>query len=253
LGSAMQQLVSYTADQTVVQRYLTTADEKAAARGIWTNAVLTIPATLIFFGVGTALWAFYKTNPAMLNPTGKSDDIFPWFIAQQLPMGVAGLVIAGLFAAAMSSLDSSLNSMATTITTDFYRWRRPQATDRQCLKLARWLTVALGLFGILSAIIMAVLQSESMWDQYIKVIGLLGGGLAGLFALGIFTRRTTGRGAVVGFLGSAGVLFCVSYFQLVNLLLYAAVGIVGCFVIGYLASRLMPDRRRDLEKGEFRP
>jgi len=247
VGAAMQILVSYTGDQTVVQRYLTTKDEKAAARGIWTNALLTIPASLLFFGVGTALWVFYKTSPELLNPTGKSDDIFPWFIAQQLPAGVAGLVIAGLFAAAMSSLDSSMNSMATAITTDFYRWIWPAASDRHLLGVARYLTVILGILGTGSAVVMAILNSPSMWDQYMKVLGLFGGGLAGLFALGIFTRRTHAGGAVAGFLASAVVLYCVAALEAVHAILYAAVGVASCFLIGYLLSLVIPGARRDLD------
>ncbi|MHC4176132.1 MAG: sodium:solute symporter family protein [Planctomycetota bacterium] len=246
LGKPFEVLVSYTADQTVVQRYLTTSDQKAAARGIWTNAVLTIPASILFFSVGTALWAFYRTHPAMLNPAGKIDEIFPWFIAQQLPMGVAGLVIAGLFAAAMSSLDSSMNSMATAITTDFYRRTHPEAPDRRCLSLARWLTVALGIVGTGFALYMAFLDSTSMWDQYSKVVGLFGGGLAGLFAVGIFTRRTTSLGAILGFLGSAALLFWIRSYTPVHFFLYPTIGLGGCFVIGYLISLVMPAGRREL-------
>ena len=247
LGRLFEQLVPYTADQTCVQRYLTTADEKAAARSIWTNAALTVPATLIFFGVGTALWAFYKAHPALLNPAGRSDDIFPWFIAQQLPVGISGLVIAGLLAAAMSSLDSSMNSMATALVTDFYRKLRPAAADHRCLVLARWLTVALGVIGTGFALYMAYINSTSMWDQYTKIIGLFGGGLAGLFAVGIFTRRTNGPGAIVGFIASAGVLYFVKQFTEVHFFLYAGIGIVTCFVVACLASRLIPVRQRDLE------
>ena len=246
LGKPFEVLVSYTADQTVVQRYLTTGDERAAARGIWTNALLTIPASVLFFGVGTALWAFYRMHPGMLNPTGKIDEIFPWFIAQQLPTGVAGLVIAGLFAAAMSSLDSSLNSMATAITTDFYRRFRPEAPDRQCLRLARWLTVVLGIVGTGFALYMAFLDSASMWDQYSKIIGLFGGGLAGLFAVGIFTRRTTALGAILGFLGSAVLLFCIRSYTPVHFFLYPTIGLGGCFLIGYTASLVIPAGRREL-------
>ncbi len=246
LGKPFEVLISYTSDQTVVQRYLTTADEKAAARGIWTNAVLTIPASIIFFAVGTALWAFYKANPAELDPVGKIDQIFPWFIARELPMGVAGLVIAGLFAAAMSSLDSSMNSMATAITTDFYRRFKPDTGDHQCLVLARWLTVLLGAVGTGCGLYMSYLNSASMWDQYIKIIGLFGGGLAGLFAVGIFTRRTNGVGVIFGFLGSAVILRAVTYTP-VHIFLYPLIGMGSCFVIGYVASMVVPGRRRDLQ------
>jgi len=247
LGKPIEVLISYTADQTVVQRYLTTPDEKAAARGIWTNAALTIPASIIFFGVGTALWAFYRGHPAMLNPGGKIDEIFPWFIAQQLPMGIAGLVIAGLFAAAMSSLDSSMNSMATAVTTDFYRRYRPEAPDAKCLRLARGLTVAFGAVGTALALYMAYLNSTSMWDQYIKIIGLFGGGLAGLFALGIFTRRTTAAGALVGFGSSAALLAWVQHVAPFHPMLYPAVSMGSCVVVGYVASLLLPREARSHE------
>ena len=246
LGKPFESLISYTSDQTVVQRYLTTADEKSAAKGVWTNAILCIPASIIFFGAGTALWAYYRLHPEMLNPTGRIDDIFPWFIAQQLPAGVAGLVIAGLFAAAMSSLDSSMNSMATAVTTDFYRRFRPHVSDVRCLNLARWLTVILGIVGTGFACYMAYINSTSMWDQYSKVIGLFGGGLAGLFAVGIFSRRVTGLGAICGFVGSAALLYLIKSQSQVHFFLYPTIGVCGCFAIGYLASLLIPFGRKDV-------
>lgn len=99
IGGLFQNLVSYSADQAVVQRYLTTRDEKAAARSIWTNAAMVIPVSLIWFAVGTALYVFYKAHPNLLDPTLNTDQTFPLFIAQQLPVGIVGVVIGGLFAA----------------------------------------------------------------------------------------------------------------------------------------------------------
>ncbi|KPL09407.1 hypothetical protein AMJ85_06665 [candidate division BRC1 bacterium SM23_51] len=247
VGRFLEQFVSYTSDQTVVQRYLTTADEKQAARSIWTNAVLAIPAAIIFFGLGTALWAFYRTHPHLLNPAGRTDDIFPWFIIQQLPAGVAGLVIAGLFAAAMSSLDSSMNSMATAITTDFYRRLKRTVSDRECLNFARVLTVLLGAAGTGFALYMAVLQSTSMWDQYTKIIGLFGGGLAGLFAAGVLTRRANGAGIIVGFAASAVVLYVVKASGAVHFFLYAGIGIATCVAAGWLASWLLPGAVKSID------
>lgn len=247
VGKLLEQLISYTSDQAVVQRYLTTRTDRQAARSIWTNAALTIPSSLIFFGMGTCLWAFYKTHPHLLNPAGRTDDIFAWFIAQRLPAGVSGLAFAGLFAAAMSTLSGSMNSMATALTTDFYRRLKSTASDRECLNFARALTVALGLAGTAIALYMAVLRSTSIWDQYIKILGLFGGGLAGLFAAGIFTRRTNGPGMVLGFFASAAVLYFVSTSTHVHFFLYAAVGILSCVAIGWLASGLFPKRRVNLD------
>ncbi len=237
VGNAFITLGSYTADQVVIQRYLTTADERQAARAIWINALLIIPSAVVFFGLGTTLWVYYRANPALLDPAMEQGDrIFPWFIVTQLPVGMSGLVIAGLLAAAMSTLDSSLNSMATAIVTDFYRRLRPIASDRRCLRLARVLTVILGGFGTGTALYMARFDIPSLWDLFSKVVGFLGGGLTGLFVLAVFTRRTTGYGALVGAIVSAGVVSVVAMLTSVHFFLYPAIGVVTCVVVGYGVS-----------------
>ncbi len=240
IGNLLSNLFPYTADQTVIQRYLTTRDEKQAAKSVWTNAVLTIPASVIFFGLGTALFVFYKTRPELLNPALQTDAIFPWFIVQQLPAGISGLVIAGLFAAAMSTLDSSLNSVSTAMVTDFYRRFNPGTRDKTCLKMARWLTVLLGMVAAGTALLMATYEIKSLWDLYLKWLSLLGGILAGVFALGIFTQRAHGHGALVGAVISVVVLFMVVSYTRMHLFLYAAVGIVSCSVTGYMVSLVIP-------------
>ena len=181
--------------------------------------------------LGTALWAFFKTHPELLDPTGKTDQIFPWFIAGQLPAGVSGLVIAALFAAAMSSLDSSMNSMATAITTDFYGRFRPRITDRHRLRVARVLTAMLGVSGTGVALYTARLGSTSIWDLNFEIAGLFGAGLAGLFAAGVLTRRTSGAGILVGFLASGVVLYFVKYSTDIHFFLYGAAGILSCVLI----------------------
>ena len=241
-------IISYGSDQTVIQRYLTTKDERAARRGIWTNAVLCIPASLLFFGIGTALFAFYRSQPQALSPTlGNADAIFPWYIVSQLPAGLAGLLIAGVFAAAMSSLDSSMNSVAAAVTTDFYRRFRPQAADRSCLALARGTTVAVGLLGTAFALMMAQWHIKSLWDQFATYLGLFGGGLGGLFILAIFTRRTHGVGALLGLLGSGAVQFAIREICPLHPWFYAVTGIVSCFVIGYVASLVIPAPAKPLD------
>ncbi len=248
IGNMFITLGPYTTDQAVIQRYLTTADEKQAARSIWTNGALAIPSAIIFFGLGTALWAFYKVHPEQLTPAlQKTDSIFPWFIATQLPVGVAGLVIAGLFAAAMSSLDSSMNSMATAMVTDWYRRFKPGLDDHHCLNVARWLTVLLGAFGTGTALYMAMSDIPSLWDLFTKVIGLLSGSLIGLFALGIFTRRANGVGGLIGAITSAVVLYLVQQYTPVHFFLYAFVGVVACFSVGYTASLVFPPGKQSLE------
>ncbi|MHC4328373.1 MAG: sodium:solute symporter family protein [Planctomycetota bacterium] len=243
LGNLFSNLVPYSADQTVIQRYLTTPTEKQAARAIWTNAVLTVPAALIFFFLGTALYVFYKTKPENLNPTIDTDAILPWFVVRELPIGVAGVVLAAIFAAAMSSLDSSMNSMATVLVTDFYYRFKPNSADRTRLMLARIITILLGMFGTGCALLMATYPIKSLWDFFLALLGLLGGGLAGLFVLGIFTRRANSAGAIIGVICSTATLYCVQRFTDVHFFLYGGIGITTCASVGYLASLLIPSSK----------
>jgi Na+/proline symporter len=240
VGSLLSNLAPYTADQSVVQRYITTSDQRQAERAIWMNAWLTVPATVLFFAIGTMLFLFYRQNPAALEPSLGSDSIFPLFIADYMPAGVAGIVIAGIFAAAQSTASSSVNSVVTALVTDWVRRFRPQIPDHTCLRLSQWLSVVLGLGGTGAALWLATTDVRSLWDAYLSLLGLLGSGLAGLFALGIFSKRATGPGALVGAIAGAIVLFCVQRYTPVHFLLYGAIGTTTCFACGYLASLVLP-------------
>ncbi len=241
LGGISANLISYGSDQAVIQRYLTTRSEKSAARGIWTNGILCVPASLLFFFMGTALYVFYRNHPAALNCTlDNGDAVFPWFIVSQLPEGVAGLVIAAVFAASMSSLDSSMNSVAAAVTTDFYRRFKKKADEKTCLALARWITLIVGAAGTILALMMAGWGIKSLWDQINMFIGLFTGGLGGLFILGVFTRRAHGRGAVVGLVASGVVQYVVAHHSTISFLMYTFTGLVSCLVVGYIASLVLP-------------
>lgn len=243
-GGIGQSLVGYGTDQAVVQRYLTTKNEAMARRGIWFNAALTMPATLLFFALGTALYVFFQSHPEALSPAiSQPDAIFPWFIVTQLPAGVAGLLIGGLFAAAMSSLDSSMNSVATAVTTDFYRRFNPDAADRTCLNIARWATVVVGALGTALALLMAELHIQSLWDQMGAIVGLFGGGLAGLFLLGMFTRGTSAAAALVALMSSTGIQFWLREATTVHAWVLPISGVVTCFVLGLALSAVLPNQK----------
>lgn len=151
VGSISQNLISYTSDQAVVQRYMTTANENLAARSILTNGIMALGAGLLFFVLGTALYVFYKLHPAMLDPSFKNDAILPFFMVSELPAGVAGLVIAGIFAAAQSTISTSMNSTATAGVTDFIRPYTKDREDRHFLRLGRLFTLLFGCAGMLLA------------------------------------------------------------------------------------------------------
>ncbi len=246
IGGLAQNLVPYASDMAVVQRYMSVRDIRRARKAIWTNAIAVVPATLLFFGLGTALFVFYAHHPDRLDPTFKTDAIFPLFIARELPIGVAGLVVAGIFAAAQSTISTSMNSMATAVVADFvqpYRWIH---TERGYLRLGRVLTVGFGLLGMLLALMFASSGVLSIWDQFMKILGLFGGAMCGLFCLGIFTTRTNGPGAIIGAVSGAAGLFLVQRYTEVHFFLYGAVGITICFVAGYLSSFLFAPMSRSI-------
>lgn len=236
LGGIAQNLIPYTSDMAVVQRYMSVRDMGSAKRAIWTNAIAVLPASLLFFGVGTALFVFYQHNPDRLDPTFKNDAIFPLFIARELPIGIAGLVVAGVFAAAQSTISTSMNSTSTALVTDFIRPLNLIQSERGYLRLARISTFILGVLGTIIALLFASSDIKSLWDQFMKILGLFGGSMCGLFCLGIFTKRANGPGAIIGAFTGAAVLFLVQLYTNVHLLLYAFVSITTCCVSGYIAS-----------------
>jgi SSS family transporter len=240
IGGLFTNVTTYGTDQTMVQRYLTTKTEKEARQSVWTNAWLTIPATILFFSIGTTLFVFYKNFPALNNPMLENTDaVFPWYIASQLPAGFSGLLIAGIFAAAMSSLSSSMNSAATAYSTDIH-FRFSLTSKISELKIARSATFIIGLAGTLFALFMATWNIQSLWDEFQKIIGLLIGSLGGLFLLGILTRTANASGALIGIAVSIMVQVWVSNHHTVHLLMYTATGVVSCFVAGWLASLVFP-------------
>lgn len=237
IAACFTHLTTYGTDQSMVQRYLTTSSMKEAQKSVWTNAILTIPATLIFFFIGTALYAYYKIYPENLSisiPNG--DAIFPWYIFTQLPTGIVGLLISGIFAAAMSTLSGSMNSAATAYIVDIYSRFLHKGESGNELRAARMATCVIGIISLSFAFLMATWNIASLWDEFNKILGLILGSMGGLFMLGMLTKRANSTGAIIGIVASIMVQLFVARFQTFHLLLYTASGFISCFVIGYLAS-----------------
>lgn len=240
-------LTTYGTDQTMVQRYMTTETRSQANKSVLTNALLIIPSTVLFFFVGTVLYVYYKQNPAELSLTlTEGDAILPWYIYTRLPAGVTGLLIAGILAAAMSTLSSSMNSAATAYVTDIHQ---KITSVPGSLKTAKIWTFLLGGLGILFALMMATWDINSLWDQFNRILGLVLGSMGGLFVLGMLTKRANATGALCGVAGSVFVQLFVVYHQTVHLLLYTATGFVSCFVIGYLVSLVLPGSQKRVNLG----
>ncbi len=243
IGGLAANLSSYTSDQTIVQRYLTTKDEKGAARSIWFNGTLSVLSSALFYALGTALYTFYKKNPGAFDIVMASNDsIFPTFIVTELPPGISGLLIAAIFAATMSTLSSNFNSAATAFVTDFYR-RFFTDDEKKAFHMAHVTTAVVGTLAIVFAIVIASWQNIfSLFDTFQTMIGILTGGLAGLFFMGIFMSRINGIGAIAGLAASYIVNIIFKFTDIVphkpHLLLYSAIGLVACVVVGYIVSIL---------------
>ena len=245
IATVFTNITTYGTDQSMVQRYLSTSSEKAAKRSVLTNAVIVIPATLIFFTIGTLLFVFYKTHPVELSVSMDSTDaIFPWYIYSNLPTGITGLLISGIFAAAMSTLSGSMNSAATAYVVDIRPniFKKVETDKTKELKVAKRATLIIGVLSLAFACMMATWNIDSLWDEFNKILGLVLGSMGGLFFLGMVTKRANATGALIGMAVSVLVQFIVAKYTPVYLLLYTTVGFITCFVVGYLASLLFPDR-----------
>jgi Na+/proline symporter len=188
---------------------------------------------------------FYEQHPARLDPTlNRNDAIFPFFMVQELPPGLAGFVVAGIFAAAQPT--SSLNSVATAVVADFYQRLWPASSSTARVRVGRAATIVTGVLGMSVALMMEHYPVESLWELFLNVLGLTTGILAGLFSLGILTRRANGAGAIVGVVASAAAVGAASKTGELHSLMYGVVAVSTCFIVGYLFSLFVPSPATNL-------
>ena len=187
----IENLRNFGVDQNYVQRYQVTQSVKDASRSVWIAAIAYIPVSALFLFIGTALFSFYTANaellPSSLEGSLSGDKIYPYFIATQFPVGLRGLLIAAIFAAAMSSIDSSLNCVSTLTLLDFYkRHINPNVDEKKSIKLLRVYTVIWGVLGTVTGL--AMIQVRTALETGWQLAGIAGGGLVGLFLLGLMCR-----------------------------------------------------------------
>lgn len=194
----VENLRNFAVDQNYVQRFLAAKSTADARKSLWIGALTYIPLSALFFLIGTALFVYYGMLPAAdIDLPTANDQIFPYFIVTQLPVGVKGLIIAAILAAGMSTLDSSINVSSTVFLTDFYkRLINPLATPIQLLRVVRITTVVMGLAGIGAALLM--LSVKTILDVWWQISAVFGGGMLGLFLLGVLVPKANSRAAVAG-------------------------------------------------------
>ena len=203
-------LQNFGIDQNYVQRYVASRSDAEARKSVWLGGLLYVPVSAVFFLIGTALFAFYAAQPELLpeayRADGMADRVFPYFIVTQLPPGVTGLLIAAIFAAAMSTISTSLNSSATLLLTDFYRrYARPDAGEREAMLVLHIGTLVWGALG--TGIALAMIGVRAALDAWWTLSGIFAGGMVGLFLLGMISRRAGNPAAATGVV--VGVLVIV--------------------------------------------
>jgi SSS family solute:Na+ symporter len=187
-------------DQMFVQRYCAPKSQKAARNSLFISTLLTIPLWCYFIFIGTAIFVYYKVFPnPELASLEVSEQILPFFILREVPSGVAGFVLTGLLTAAMSTLDSSINAAAVTVTSDFYRrFRTNKEDERHYLKAGRWFSVTFGIIMIFTALTIHWTRTQTLQDIQTLLQSITSGGLAGLFLLGLLTTKADSRSALIG-------------------------------------------------------
>lgn len=243
-------LQNYGIDQNYVQRYHTAKNEKEAKFSALFGGYLFIPVSAVFFLIGTALYTYYKVYPDLLPAEGiKADYVFPFFIVNQLPVGLTGLLIASIFAAGMSTVATSVTSSSTIILTDYYQRIRKKTSDRERLWVLKISSLIVGIFGILIAL--ALLNVDSILDAWWKLSSIFSGGMLGLFLLGYLARKAQNIDAALGVICGAIIIAWISADQWLglpesNLHEYLAIvlGTIVIFLVGFLSANLFHKRKK---------
>lgn len=241
IGGAALTLGTHGTDQIIVQRYLSARGQRDAQKAIIASGFVVFAQFAIFLVLGVAL-ACYYTN---INPQSfeRNDEVFAAFIVDHLPVGLVGITLAAVFAAAMSTLSSSLNSSAAAAVADFYQpWASRGGAEPTPERLLSWSRRFTILFGIVQIVIGigASYVSESVVGDALAIAGFTAGILLGVFALGVFTKFTHQRGVLVGMVVGIAVLTVVKFGTSVAWPWFAIIGASTTFATGCLISKLVP-------------
>jgi len=274
-------LNNFGMDQNYVQRYHTATSKKEAAKSIWLCVWIYIPASLLFFIIGTCLYAYYQLNPELLSavklqvaaerlgqgaasgqvsalaanlaPGDYGDKVMPHFMVTMIPAGLVGLIISAILSAGMSTISSGMNASATVFAEDIYkRYFKSDVNDRQGLRLLHIATVVFGLLGMIAGVLM--IGVKSVLDIWWQLSGIFAGGMLGLFLLGIISKRTGNTAALLATITGIIVILWMTFsawipeeYHYVRSTLHAnmiiVVGTLVIFLAGLLFTRFQKQER----------
>ena len=253
-------LTEYSSNQNTVQRFAASKSMTEARKAMFICALCSLPIWAFYMFLGTALFAFFEVFPAteataMLNGEQKAEQILPFFMINHLPPGILGLVIAAALAAAMSSLDSSINAISTVSIVDLYRRHfKKDQNDRHYLKVAWIIATVTSVFMIVGAIFLQQAETKTLQDTATILASLLSGGLLGLYLMGFFTKKLGTEGDAKGIwvgisctiaftiwtiLSKKGLLPDALTFPF-DLYYTGLFGNLIMFIVGYVATQMWP-------------
>lgn len=262
----IQWLAEYSTNQEVIQKYCASRTARDARRAMWLCCLFCVPTWGYFMFVGTGLFSFYQVFPdvkaeEMLSGIRKAEEILPYFVTTQLPTGLAGIVIAAVLAAAMSSMSSAMNSISAVAITDIYRRHiANDRSDRHYVRAARLVTLVSSTVMIGGAYLLFKADTKTLQDVWTEFQSIMAGGLLGLYMFGFFTTRGDGRAM------GAGIIFAVSFSALISAsglgwlpaswtetinahfdsYYTGLIGNIIMFTVGFSLTLLLPERPRNL-------
>ena len=246
IGGAFLSCASHGTDQLIVQRLLAARSMRDSQKAVVASGFIVLFQFTLFLVAGVVLFGFYSHHPPA-EPFSRPDHIFPSFVVNHLPAGLAGLVVAAITAAAMANLSAALNSLASSSVVDFYKpFLKPDADDSHYLKVSRMITLLWGAVLIVIALFAQYMQ-KSVLEVALTIASVPYGCMLGIFLLGVLTNRVSGAAAAVGAAGGLAVLLAFMELTSVAWTWYVAIGTIATFALGMAASVVMADEGRSLE------
>jgi solute:Na+ symporter, SSS family len=233
IGGMFLTTASHGTDQLMVQRLLAARNQRDSRVALLSSGLVILGQFTLFLLVGAGLWYFYRLFPPATK-FASADRVFPTFIVDHIPPGMAGLLIAAILAAAMSNLSAALNSLSSTTMIDFYLRLRPEASERTRLALSRGSTIVWGI--VLFGLALASRHGGKVLETGLTIASVAYGGLLGVFLLGVLTRRATQSGAIAGMLCGLALNIYIWRWTHVAWTWYVTIGASTTFLVGYLAS-----------------
>jgi sodium-coupled monocarboxylate transporter 8/12 len=234
VGTLIYQLSTYGTDQINVQRYFATKSLRETIKATIGSAIILLPVIMLLCAIGIGLSAYYLEHPELAATLQSPDRIMPHFTVNILPQGARGLVIAGIFAATMSSMSSGINSLTTSTMKDFLERLTPSIKKRELL-WARVITAMWGLGATLGAMLMVNIKLTIL-ERFNSIYTFFAGPLVGMFLLGLLTKRASAWPVVFSSITGFAATAAVAKWTNVHWLWYSPVGCLTTMIIGYLGS-----------------